>query len=374
MKVYLVGGAVRDQIMGLTVKDRDYVVVGSTSEEMVKLGYKPVGKDFPVFLHPKTHYEYALARTERKVSKGYKGFKVYASKEVTLEEDLERRDLTINAIAKDKRGQFIDPFNGIDDIRNKILRHVSSAFVEDPIRVFRIARFSARFYQFKIHPTTQTILKKIVKNKEIEAVASERVWHEISVGLLEKKSHFMFDVLHQCGALQVLIPEINYVKNKNYIKRSLEYGNKFKYSLDIKAAIFFMHVYTSKTSVKDIAKIYTRLSVPNSVRKLTEKLADNMTDLKEFKKLKPRQILDLIYKMDLFRNPDMLIDIIKILEAYNEGQAKKYKSVGSTLKALQKYLKHLNKLNLGLISQNKTNLDIKASIYEARLHVLKKFI
>ena len=374
MKIYLVGGAVRDQIMGLTVKDRDYVVVGSTSEEMVKLGYKPVGKDFPVFLHPKTHYEYALARTERKVSKGYKGFKVYASKEVTLEEDLERRDLTINAIAKDKRGQFIDPFNGIDDIRKKILRHVSSAFVEDPIRVLRIARFSARFHQFKIHPTTQTILKKIVKNKEIEAVASERVWHEISVGLLEKKSHFMFDVLHQCGALQVLIPEINYVKNKNYIKRSLEYGNKFKYSLDIKAAIFFMHVYTSKTSIKDIAKIYTRLSVPNSVRKLTEKLADNMTDLREFKKLKPRQILDLIYKMDLFRNPDVLIDIIKILEAYNEGQAKKYKSVGSTLKALQKYLKHLNKLNLGLISQNKTNLDIKASIYEARLHVLKKFI
>ena len=374
MKIYLVGGAVRDQIMGLTVKDRDYVVVGSTSEEMVKLGYKPVGKDFPVFLHPKTHYEYALARTERKVSKGYRGFKVYTSKEVTLEEDLERRDLTINAIAKDKRGQFIDPFNGIDDIRKKILRHVSSAFVEDPIRVLRIARFSARFHQFKIHPTTQTILKKIVKNKEIEAVASERVWHEISVGLLEKKSHFMFDVLHQCGALQVLIPEINYVKNKNYIKRSLEYGNKFKYSLDIKAAIFFMHVYASKTRVKEIAKIYTRLSVPNSVRKLTEKLADNMTDLREFKKLKPRQILDLIYRMDLFRNPDVLIDIIKILEAYNEGQAKKYKSVGSTLKALQKYLKHLNKLNLGLISQNKTNLDIKSSIYEARLHVLKKFI
>jgi len=374
MKIYLVGGAVRDQIMGLTVKDRDYVVVGSTSEEMVKLGYKPVGKDFPVFLHPKTHYEYALARTERKVSKGYKGFKVYTSKEVTLEEDLERRDLTINAIAKDKRGQFIDPFNGTGDIRKKILRHVSSAFVEDPIRVLRIARFSARFHQFKIHPTTQSILKKIVKNKEIEAVASERVWREISVGLLEKKSHLMFDVLHQCGALQVLIPEINYVKNKNYIKRSLEYGNKFKYSLDIKAAIFFMHVYASKTRVKEIAKIYTRLSVPNSVRKLTEKLADNMTDLREFKKLKPRQILDLIYRMDLFRNPDVLIDIIKILEAYNEGQAKKYKSVGSTLKALQKYLKHLNKLNLGLISQNKTNLDIKASIYEARLHVLKKLI
>jgi tRNA nucleotidyltransferase (CCA-adding enzyme) len=131
MKVYLVGGAVRDQIMGLSVKDKDYVVVGSTSEEMVKLGYKPVGKDFPVFLHPKTHQEYALARTERKVSKGYKGFKVYASKEVTLEEDLQRRDLTINAIAKDKKGQFVDPFGGMKDIKNRVLRHVSPAFVED---------------------------------------------------------------------------------------------------------------------------------------------------------------------------------------------------------------------------------------------------
>ena len=178
MKIYLVGGAVRDQIMGLSVKDKDYVVVGSTSEEMVKLGYKPVGKDFPVFLHPKTHHEYALARTERKVSKGYKGFKVYASKEVTLEEDLKRRDLTINAIAKDSKGQFFDPFQGIKDINNKVLRHVSPAFVEDPIRVLRIARFSARFHQFKIHPKTELILKQIVKNKEIEAVASERIWYE----------------------------------------------------------------------------------------------------------------------------------------------------------------------------------------------------
>ena len=201
MKVYLVGGAVRDQIMGLSVKDKDYVVVGSTSEEMVKLGYKPVGKDFPVFLHPKTHQEYALARTERKVSKGYKGFKVYASKEVTLEEDLQRRDLTINAIAKDKKGQFVDPFGGMKDIKNRVLRHVSPAFVEDPIRVLRIARFSARFYKFKIHPKTEALLKKIVKNKEIETVASERVWHEFSVGFTERKSYLMLDVLNRCGAL-----------------------------------------------------------------------------------------------------------------------------------------------------------------------------
>ena len=374
MKIYLVGGAVRDQIMGLSIKDRDYVVVGSSSEEMIKLGYKPVGKDFPVFLHPKTHYEYALARTERKVSKGYKGFKIYASKEVTLEKDLERRDLTINAIAKDKRGQFIDPFNGVSDIKNKILRHVSPAFVEDPIRVLRIARFSARFHQFKIHPTTQSILKKIVKNKELEEVASERVWHEISVGLLEKKAHLMFDVLFACGALKVLMPEINYAKNKNYIKKSLEYSNKSKYSKDVKAATFFTYIYTSNASTQDAEKIYTRLSVPNSVRKLTDKVAQNLTDLRQFKKLKPGQILDLIYKMDLFRNPDALISVIKVVNAYNQGQASEKKSMDSTLKTLQKYLKRLNKLDLGLISQNKANLDIKTSIYEARLSLLKGLI
>ena len=374
MKIYLVGGAVRDQIMGVPVKDRDYVVVGSNSEEMVKLGYKPVGKDFSVFLHPKTHYEYALARTERKVSKGYKGFKVYASKEVTLEEDLQRRDLTINAIAKNEKGQFIDPFHGIGDIRKKILRHVSPAFVEDPIRVLRIARFSARFYQFKIYPTTQSILKKIIKNKEIEAVASERVWHEISVGLSEKKSYLMFDVLHQCGALKVLMPEINYVKNKNQIKKSLECANKFKYSHDVKAATLFMYIYASKVKVKDSEKIYVRLSVPNSVKRLTEKLAHNFTELRQFNKLKTHQILDLIYKMDLFRNPNSLSEVMKAFDAYTQGQKLKQKSASTTLKTLQKYLKHLNKLNLGVISKNKTNLDIKLSIYEARLRVLTKLI
>lgn len=374
MKIYLVGGAVRDQIMGLSVKDKDYVVVGSTSEEMVKLGYKPVGKDFPVFLHPKTHHEYALARTERKVSKGYKGFKVYASKEVTLEEDLKRRDLTINAIAKDTRGQFFDPFQGIKDINNKVLRHVSPAFVEDPIRVLRIARFSARFHQFKIHPKTELILKQIVKNKEIEAVASERIWHELSVGFSEKKSYLMFEVLHRCGALKLLLPEMNYVKHKNSMKKSFEYAAKSNYSAEIKAALFFMYLYPIKANIKLQEKIYTRLSVPNAVKKLTEKTILNLSDLKQFKKLKPRQILDLIYKMDLFRNPDMLLDVIKVFEAYIKGQSIQYKSASTTLKIMQKYLKQLNKLNLSSISKNKRGLDIKDAVYDARLQVLTKLI
>ena len=374
MKIYLVGGAVRDQIMGLSVKDKDYVVVGSTSEEMVKLGYKPVGKDFPVFLHPKTHHEYALARTERKISKGYKGFKVYASKEVTLEEDLKRRDLTINAIAKDTRGQFFDPFHGIQDIKNKVLRHVSSAFVEDPIRVLRIARFSARFHQFKIHPKTEAILKQIVKNKEIEAVASERIWHELFVGFSEKKSYLMLEVLHKCGALKLLLPEMNYAKHKNSIKKSFEYAFKSKHSPEIKAALFFMYLYPLKVNSKIQEEIYTRLSVPNVVKKLTEKTIANLSDLKQFKKLKPRQILDLIYKMDLFRNPDMLLDVMKIFEAFISSQSNQLRTASTTLKSLKKYLKHLNKLNLSSISQNKRGLDIKDAIYEARLQVLTKLI
>lgn len=374
MKIYLVGGAVRDQIMGLPVKDKDYVVVGSTFEEMIKLGYKPVGKNFPVFLHPKTHHEYALARTERKVSKGYKGFKVYTSKEVTLEEDLKRRDLTINAIAKDARGQFIDPFHGIEDIKNKVLRHVSSAFVEDPIRVLRIARFSARFPQFKIHPTTAAILKQIVQNKEIEAVASERIWYELFIGFSEKKSYLMFEILHKCGALKLLLPEINYVKHKYSIRKSFEYAFKAKYSPEVKAALFFMYLYPLKTNSKFQEEIYTKLSVPNVVKKLTEKTISNLLDLKQFKKLKPRQILDLIYKMDLFRNPDTLLDVMKIFEAFISSQPAQLKAAPITLKSLNKYLRHLNKLNLSLISQSERRLDIKDKIYGARLNQITKLI
>ena len=184
----------------------------------------------------------------------------------------------------------------------------------------------------------------------------------------------MFEVLHRCGALELLLPEMNYVKHKNSMKKSFEYAAKSKYSAEIKAALFFMYLYPKKANIKLQEKIYTRLSVPNAVKKLTEKTILNLSDLKQFKKLKPRQILDLIYKMDLFRNPDVLIDVINLLNAYNQGQISKQKSAVSTLRVLQKYLKHLNKLNLGLISQNKTNGDIKNSIYEERLSVLKKLI
>ena len=173
MEVFLVGGSVRDELLGLPVKDHDYVVVGSNPEEMVQNGFRPVGKDFPVFLHPLTHEQYALARTERKVSRGYKGFEVYASPEVTLQEDLARRDLTINAIAKDQAGKIIDPFNGIADLEAGILRHISPAFVEDPVRILRVARFAARF-GFHIAPETMELMKEMVHTGEVDALVSER--------------------------------------------------------------------------------------------------------------------------------------------------------------------------------------------------------
>jgi len=205
-------------------------------------------------------------------------------------------------------------------------------------------------------------------------VASERIWYEFSIGFSEKKSYLMFEVLHRCGALKLLLPEMNYVKHKNSMKQSFEYAAKSKYSAEIKAALFFMYLYPIKVNIMLQEKIYTRLSVPNAVKKLTEKTILNLSDLKQFKKLKPRQILDLIYKMDLFRNPDMLLDVIKVFDAFIKGQSIQSKSASTTLKIMQKYLKQLNKLNLSSISQNKRGLDIKDAIYDARLQVLTKLI
>ena len=211
MKIYLVGGCVRDQLLGLETRDRDWVVVGASPDEMLQQGYKQVGKDFPVFLHPQTSEEYALARTERKVSAGYSGFSFHAASDVTLEEDLVRRDLTINAIALSDKDELIDPFNGQEDIKNKVLRHVSPAFVEDPVRILRVARFAARFAElgFTIAEETQQLMAKMVSNGEVDALVPERVWQETMRALQEKTPARFFEVLRDCGALAKLFPEIN---------------------------------------------------------------------------------------------------------------------------------------------------------------------
>jgi len=211
MEIYLVGGAVRDRLLELTVGERDWVVVGGNPDEMLKLGYQQVGKSFPVFLHPESKEEYALARTEKKTAPGYTGFEVYAGEDVTLEEDLLRRDLTINAIAETDDGELIDPHGGIGDINNKQLRHVSDAFREDPLRVLRVARFAARFNHlgFEISPETMELMRDIVKNGEIEALVAERVWLETEKALNTQNPDVYFDVLRHCGALEVLFPEVD---------------------------------------------------------------------------------------------------------------------------------------------------------------------
>ena len=212
MKIYLVGGAVRDELLGLPVKDKDYVVVGATPQQMVDKGFRPIGKDFPVFLHPKTQDEYALARTERKTAKGYHGFAFNTDVSVTLEDDLARRDLTINAMAQDiQTGEITDPYNGQKDLTNKVLRHVSDAFAEDPVRILRIARFAARYAHlgFGVHPETNQLMQQMVENGEVDALVAERVWQELRKSLSEKTPSEFIKVLRACGALKVLFPEFN---------------------------------------------------------------------------------------------------------------------------------------------------------------------
>jgi tRNA nucleotidyltransferase (CCA-adding enzyme) len=209
LKTYLVGGAVRDAMLGIAGADRDWVVVGSTPEAMVAMGFTPVGKDFPVFLHPHTHEEHALARTERKTAPGYKGFVVHASPEVTLEEDLARRDLTINAMAQADDGHLIDPFGGQQDLQHKVLRHVTDAFREDPVRILRVARLAARFPDFSVAPSTMALMQDMVQAGEVDALVSERVWQELAKGLMASKPSRMLNVLRESGALSVLLPEVH---------------------------------------------------------------------------------------------------------------------------------------------------------------------
>lgn len=209
MKAFIVGGAVRDALLGMPVQDRDWVVVGATPEDMLAQGFRPVGKDFPVFLHPKTQEEYALARTERKTAPGYRGFAFHTSPDVTLEEDLVRRDLTINAMARAEDGTLVDPFGGQRDIKDKVFRHVSDAFLEDPVRILRLARFAARFPDFTVAPETLALMRTMVEQGEVDALVAERVWQEVARGLMEKKPSRMLQVLRDCGALARIMPELD---------------------------------------------------------------------------------------------------------------------------------------------------------------------
>ena len=336
LETYLVGGSVRDELLQLPVKDHDYVVVGSTPEEMEKLGYRSVGKDFPVYLHPKSHDQYALARTERKVARGYRGFEVYASPKVTLKDDLARRDLTINAIAKDKHGKIIDPFNGIADLKAGLLRHVAPAFSEDPVRVLRAARFSARF-GFRVAPETLTLMSEMVRNGEIDALVPERVWQELARGLMENKPSRLFSVLRDCGALTRIIPEIDIlfgipqpekwhpeIDTGEHIMQVIDYAASKNYSLPVRFAalthdlgkgvtprnLWPSHPGHEKHSVKLVKALCERIRAPKNSRDLAFLVARFHSNVHRMAELNPTTIVDMLQAVDAYRKPERFEEFI----------------------------------------------------------------
>jgi tRNA nucleotidyltransferase (CCA-adding enzyme) len=294
MKIYLVGGAVRDELLGLPIKEKDWVVVGATAENMLQLGYRQVGKDFPVFLDPKTNEEYALARTERKIGKGYTGFDFNASPAVTLEEDLMRRDLTINAMAKDDSGHLIDPYHGKSDLQNKLLRHVSPAFIEDPVRILRVARFAARYshFGFTVAPETIELMKKMVELGEVDALVPERVWKELEKALTEKNPEEFFEVLGKCSALRKIFPEDISIAGFHALKNAAHKTPD--------PVIRFAALLHNVDDVH-IKEICMRIRVPVEYRELAVLVSRNLKSYSKADELNASQLLNLLQSVDAFR-------------------------------------------------------------------------
>jgi tRNA nucleotidyltransferase (CCA-adding enzyme) len=334
MKTYLVGGAVRDALMGLNGSDRDWVVVGGTPEALVAQGYQPVGKDFPVFLHPDTHEEYALARTERKTARGYHGFAVQASPEVTLEEDLARRDLTINAIAQDEHGQRTDPYGGERDINAKVLRHVTEAFREDPVRILRLARFAARFPDFTVAPETMTLMREMVSEGEVDALVSERVWQELSRGLMGAQPSRMLQVLRACGALPRLLPEVAQlygVPQRAEYHPEIDTGIHLEMVLDVSARtnaplevrfaclchdlgkgttpadVLPRHIGHEQRSEKLTRALCTRWRVPVECKELAELVAREHGNIHQSLGFGAEAVLRLLVRCDALRRPERFL-------------------------------------------------------------------
>jgi tRNA nucleotidyltransferase (CCA-adding enzyme) len=398
MQTYVVGGAVRDALLGLPGHDKDHVVVGATPEQMVQLGYKPVGKDFPVFLHPITHEEYALARTERKTAKGYKGFQIHASPEVTLEEDLARRDLTINAIARDAQGKLIDPFNGVADINNKVLRHVSEAFAEDPVRILRAARFAARFTEFSVAPETLELMKAMVRDGEVDALVAERVWQELAKGLMEEKPSRMFEVLRACGALQRIFPELDRlwgvpqpeqhhpeIDTGVHVMLVVDYAAKQGFSLPVRFAalthdlgkgttpshILPKHIAHEERSVNLLKEVCKRLRVPNDCKELAHIVAKFHGKLHQAMQMKPETLLKFLIELDAFRQPTRFQDFLCACEADTRGRTGLELSPTPAADRLQAALNAAVTVDSGKIAQAHQTPDlIKHAIFEARLSAI----
>lgn len=347
MKTYVVGGAVRDALLGLPVQDHDHVVVGATPDEMIARGFRPVGKDFPVFLHPDTHEEYALARTERKTAPGYKGFVFHADPDVTLEQDLIRRDLTINAMAQDEGGMIVDPFGGQEDLQARIFRHVSEAFAEDPVRILRVARFAARFTDFTVAPETNALMRTMVEAGEVDALVSERVWQELSRGLMETRPSRMFKVLRACGALSRILPELDAlwgvpqperhhpeIDTGVHVMMVIDYAARKQYGLPIRCAAL-MHDFGKGATppeerpkhhghegrgVQLVDQVCKRLKIPNDCRDLAAMTAREHGNIGRAFELRAKTIVTLFERCDVFRKPQRFIDMLDACECDYRGR------------------------------------------------------
>ncbi|MGF6533653.1 tRNA nucleotidyltransferase (CCA-adding enzyme) [Paraburkholderia sp. GAS206C] len=353
MNIYAVGGAIRDELLDVPVQDRDYVVVGATPEQMVSQGYRPVGKDFPVFLHPQTHEEYALARTERKTAAGYHGFQFFYAPDVTLEEDLARRDLTINAMAREVRpdgvltGPVIDPFNGQADLQARVFRHVSDAFLEDPVRILRVARFAARFTDFTVAPETMTLMRKMVEAGEVDALVAERVWQEVSRGLMEKRPSRMFEVLRECGALARILPEIEAlygvpqradyhpeVDTGVHVMMVVDHAAAQGYALAVRFAalthdlgkattpedVLPRHIGHEGRSVDLLKPLCERMRVPNECRDLALLVAREHGNIHRVMETGAAGVVRLLERCDAIRKPGRFAEALQACESDARGR------------------------------------------------------
>jgi len=397
MQVFLVGGAVRDQLLQLKVKDRDYVVINSDPEELLQLGYQQVGKDFPVFLHPQTGEEYALARTERKQGSGYTGFTCYAGKDVTLEEDLIRRDLTINAMALSEQDELIDPYNGLADIKNKQLKHISPAFSEDPLRVLRVARFAARFHHlgFSIAPETLALMTTLTQQGELSHLTAERVWQETAKALTTDSPHIYFQVLRDCGALAVLFPEIDALFGVPGPKKwhpeidtgihtlmVVEQSVKLSDSLAFRFACLVHDLGKALTpkdkwpshrghgllGLKVIKKFCARLRVPNECRDLALLVSEHHTVIHSAFELRASTLVKLMDKNDAWRKPQRFQQMLQCCVADSKGRAGFENNDYPTADYVWQAFQTAEQVNVqDIIKQGFVGAEIKAALQEARI-------
>lgn len=400
MKTFEVGGAVRDELLGRPVHDRDFVVVGATPEQMVAAGFKPVGKDFPVFLHPETHDEYALARTERKTARGYKGFQVYAAPDVTLEQDLARRDLTINAIARAEDGTLIDPFNGVGDLQAGVLRHVGPAFGEDPVRILRVARFAARF-GFVIAEETLALMREMVDNGESDALVPERVWQELASGLMEAKPSRMFESLRACGALAKILPEVNRlfgvpqpakyhpeVDTGIHVMLVVDFAAAQGFSLPVRFAALChdlgkgttpaehwpRHIAHEARSVDLVKEVCARLRVPQESRQLALITARYHGDAHRALELRPQTLLKLLRGCDALRQPQRFEQFLQACRSDFAGRPGYETLAYEPANYLREALQIVIAVDAGEIACASAQQDIPAAIEKARVAALANWV